>query len=144
MKERILKIVYTLLIVFLVGNMVYAKDVNDEDKKVYKTETITYVNPLYKDVISEEEINSKSVAPKLYSATDTEVLSYDEAKASFRTQLKNRIETIEIAVSTSQDFKTLVHSLFDDALSHTGVSTEGDYIKWQYAYWEVIYQVDID
>jgi hypothetical protein len=71
----------------------------------------------------------------VWAATSTtKFTSISNAAAYVRTAMKNRQETITLTItSTDSDYKSLSRSIISQALSHTGNSTEGDYLKYQYS-----------
>lgn len=95
------------------------------------------VNPLYKDVISH-------IAPPLYSANE-ESFDYvndmlgatfgtvEEAADIMRQKLKDRVTSITVnVISTNSDANVVLKEIVAEAMKHTGVGTEGDYLLWHY------------
>ncbi|MDO5346352.1 MAG: leucine-rich repeat protein [Lachnospiraceae bacterium] len=105
----------------------------DEIIKVI-TDTEIYINPEYAGIIRESDLNHPaavdipSVGKVHYAA------SIEAAGADMRSQLKKRQETITIHYKISRDeyYGSLVWDIFDAAFAHTGVPTEGDYLRPQY------------
>ena len=99
-----------------------------------------YINPLYADVISEEDL----VRPKrdAKSRASGEVYSTEEEAGVYvREHMRNREETIVVLVAYSvyQDNPSgFLRGIKRVAMAHTGDPTEGDYILWQYAGWNSI------
>lgn len=129
-------LVFSILIVPMTG--INAKAADDTYKNKENAITLTYVNPLYSDVISEEYIEQQetdNIAP--FSETQY----YDSVEAAgkqVRGQLKNRMETITVGLKTTkQPSSEIAYQIFDEALKHTGIADEGDYLKWQYGGWTV-------
>ena len=97
-----------------------------------------YINPLYADVISEEDL----VRPKrdAKSRASGEVYSTEEEAGVYvREHMRNREETIVVLVAYSvyQDNPSgFLRGIKSVAMAHTGDPTEGDYILWQYAGWK--------
>ena len=90
-----------------------------------------HVNPLYRDVLSAEEL-----AVELHkaepAASSTTCATLEEAASALRAGMKARSETISIHYTGgSLDYNEAI----DLAMAHTGNPTEGDYILWQYGGW---------
>lgn len=109
-----------------------------------KDDTVTtaiYINPLYKDVISEEEIqslqNALNMPPSETNAAASDyVSSIDAAGAIMRENMKNRVASFTIYYKTTvKPTQQLFYDIADVAFMHTGVPTEGDYLLWQYGGW---------
>lgn len=61
----------------------------------------------------------------------------DEAAASYiRNQMKQRETTITFEYTTKEKHSEILHYLIEKAVTHTGVPTEGDYLKCQLEHWE--------
>ena len=105
-----------------------------------QTKTITYVNPIYEDVISEENLEPLSENSNSEIATYSNEYGYldtpEEAVSYLREQMKNRETYIVVNyTNTENNFGIAARELSDAALEHTGVGTEGDYLKWSYGGW---------
>ncbi len=111
---------------------------------VQEFDTIYQVNPLYEDIISEsdlvqaEEVDSGIATLSSAAYTD----SLEEAAEQLREDMVSRDASTTIKYiytdGTSISNSTLTGiamELMEVALEHTGVSTEGDYLRWQYAGW---------
>ncbi len=135
MKKK-LSIILLLLFTILFIDTAKAAEIN-------KVEKINYINPLYKDVITEKDLikpkesNDSSNPIVTYSGNEY-VESLDEAGKIVRIAMKNREETIRIKIKTTIDVE-LCRKLMENAFQHTGISNEGDYLKWQYAGWSSQY-----
>lgn len=100
------------------------------------------VNPLYQDILTEEDILASVSydAPTLSSgATYTDIYS---AADYLRQQMVARTENIVIQYQVElTDYETEASELADDiweeSLVHTGVPTEGDYLRGQLGGWNV-------
>lgn len=129
---------------FTLSNWVYAKEVN----------TTTYINPLYKDIITSADLLPSCNVPvpkmDLSSAFDgnEDVIAYrtdpDQiATDIIKSAMVNRIKDVEVLYMSpeSEDYYAsfangIAGYLFSDKIfEHTGVPTEGDYLRWQYAGW---------
>ncbi len=122
-----------------------------------------YINPLYADVVTEDDLLSAEEAARLMQAdasaeasSEGRIQSTGEAKSDYffttedaagamREGMKNRELTITIPFATdNSDFQTLMDEIADKALEHTGDPREGDYLKWQYAGWAANAEGSVD
>lgn len=105
--------------------------VNDTDDSFTET-TITYINPLYEDVINESDLKEPSDTSTC-AASQYET-SIEDAAISVRKQMTNRKETVEVGLQTSneEDVTSLSRTIFQTAIKHTGVPTEGDYLYFHF------------
>ncbi len=79
-------------------------------------------------------INGASDGIAWAATSTTKFTSVSKAAAYVRTAMKNRQETITLTItSTDSDYINVSRSIMSQALSHTGNSTEGDYLKYQYS-----------
>lgn len=99
------------------------------------------VNPLYKDVISEDDLNDiPDDVPALYTVPE-----YVSNKAVLGEQIREmmvaREETFTIyaqttdSIATDEELSVYVDSLVEAALVDTDIPNEGDYLRWQYGGW---------
>ena len=95
-----------------------------------------YVNPLYSDVITKEDIASSVKKPAhLFASKEPEYLtSMDDAASILREGMEARKAQITVYVAT--DDRNPLEKLMEAAMQETGVPTQGDYIRWTYAGWE--------
>lgn len=101
-----------------------------------REQTITYINPLYADVITEADlVQPVQVKPDAEPQATTNG-SVEEAAAILREGMKNRAETVTVNVSYDGDYRNAINAVSDAAMAHTGVADEGDYIRWQFAGWK--------
>jgi len=98
---------------------------------------MTYVNPLYEGVVSEDDLIQYT--PGTLKADDEDVTYLTDVKSAakvIRDAMKDREKTIVVYYHLkdySEDTaKALVKEIAAAALVHTGVPTEGDYLMWQY------------
>ncbi len=116
---------------------------SETEEDLPEFDTMYFVNPVYKGIISESDLlradESDSGIATLSSGSYT--TSIEEAGEELRKAMVNRevpftIKYIYPGTSISNAALTdIVWDLWDVALEHTGVSTEGDYIRWQYGGW---------
>ncbi|MCD8364306.1 MAG: hypothetical protein LUC83_00520 [Clostridiales bacterium] len=114
--------------------------------------SVTYINPLYEDVIDESDLvsaaESASASSDTYSGRARTLFasaSYsdvDSAGAYLRQKMTARTETVTFTYTYTpssttdkeiqSEIKALYNEIFSVAVEHTGEPTEGDYLKWQY------------
>lgn len=102
---------------------------------------VKHTNPLYPEheltinVPKYEETN----AAKSYNGTYYQ--SVASAGKVVRTEMKKRTYYIEVALvlNKTDDPGDYCYDVFDAAVAHTGVPTEGDYLLWQYGGWQCYY-----
>ena len=102
------------------------------------TDTITHINPLYEDVITEadlvqpsEEFRAELHADPVYATT------FAEAGEQMRQPMVNREETIVVYYQTTNHDSAQHKDIFNAAVAHTGNSDEGDALRWVYAGYKV-------
>ena len=108
-------------------------DVLESSAQPVEKVSMTYVNPLYADVLRASEL----VQPGAVALADEVVYcaTVEEAGDAVRTQLQNRQETVTVGLQDSYMDKQQLTDVFRAALVHTGVPTAGDYLAWQYGGW---------
>lgn len=114
------------------------------DTKVHsgsRTAEDCYINPLYEDILTEADLKAarpSAVSPGPSTLDDTAdyLTSYEEAGAQMREAMKKRTESITIYFQAEEFSKEVGRRISAEALAHTGVPTEGDYLKWQYGGWK--------
>ncbi|MCD8381768.1 MAG: hypothetical protein LUC30_02445 [Clostridiales bacterium] len=123
----------------------------ESDTEVLVTDGAVYVNPIYDDVITEEDITIPDVEEAgssadndgISTASDDEEIVYcttvEEAGAILRAGMKAREESItvyyygEAYVSGSDYFKELcTENIIPEALVETENADEGDYLRYNY------------
>ena len=121
-------LVLFLGIIYLPTNVSATNTIND---------TITYVNPLYEDVLDEEQISqliSQQNQSSLLRRTGTSAQIYttiEDAAKYVRNEFIARNTNVTMQFdSKSDDYETLYKSIIDEALLHTGNPNEGDYIYY--------------
>lgn len=152
MKSKLLLLLLTLLTLTSASvSTVYAKELSESDKpsspSTVHTEEDTYINPLYKDVLTEEDLLSgHTPASNFYSSSPAEASSEEEptyltsigeCAAQMRQAMTERKESIIIYFQAPAYDSSFAKDLANKALIHTGVPVEGDYLKWQYGGWHL-------
>jgi transglutaminase-like putative cysteine protease len=72
-----------------------------------------------------------------YDAPVSTVACADEAEAvaHMRQQMKQRSPSVSFSISLKEGDPDLADRVFEKAVAHTGVPTEGDYLLWQFDRW---------
>ncbi|WP_287484851.1 transglutaminase domain-containing protein [Blautia sp.] len=131
-KSFFLSLVFAMLFFLFGGNV----NVQAETS----LEPYTYINPVYKDVLS--DALPEAVTP--YSLETPQNVSYtddvQQLAATLRQQMLNRTTTIHLYyhsnTAITQDFlDRLSDQLFNLAVAHTGNGKEGDYLRWHCEGW---------
>ena len=106
--------------------------------------TAVYINPLYRDVITEADIGSGRKSSDAKASREAEVFSsVEQAAAYVRPLLTAREDEIAVQLclpGQTADWDTaytLYPEIFDAALAHTGKPEEGDSLKWVYGGYRV-------
>ena len=88
------------------------------------------VNPVYAGILDESDLPQPT---RLRSAGKRSAVhtTLEDAAADVREQLKNRAETVSFSVMSDEINDNIYSEIFDLAVAHTGVPTEGDYLLWQ-------------
>ena len=94
-----------------------------------------YINPLYEDSFSESDLAIPRQTRAVYNGEY--IGSAKELAAVIRNGMKNRQETLNLQINAvdQESLKALIREAFQIAIAHTGVPTEGDYLRWQYGGW---------
>ena len=119
---------------------VVMEETETEEEPTYELDSDVWVNPLYEDVVTEEEL----IQPDLTSVTVTDgeeraLVEYADTIEKAGQILREGMEArkAEIAVGYqyegSFDVSIARKEIFPEAVKHTGKATEGDYLRWQYA-----------
>lgn len=108
-----------------------------EKSSTKKGEQVSYrywVNPMYKNVVSKEDIEAKLEELKQTNLeTQATAKTFTTVKAAgkyLRGELKKRKSSITLILKTkNSDHDSLWYEVYDEAVKITGVPTEGDYIS---------------
>ena len=111
------------------------------------TRTVVYVNPIYRNVISEEELQLSDAAAAEHTAKSYDASGYvskNSAAAALRSAMVSRTANVTleyytttgVGLSTDAAFEALFAELrgtvLNTAFAHTGNTHEGDYLRFQY------------
>ncbi len=97
-----------------------------------------YINPLYADVFTEEDLTEPKGGGRKRAAGEVYATA-EEAGTYARERLLIREESISVPVVKAvyeDDPSGFLKNIFHIAMEHTGVPTEGDYLLWQYVGWK--------
>lgn len=110
-----------------------------------EAKTITHINPLYADVLTEEDLNKPTGAET--RASVAYYTSTASAAAYLRECMTKRSGTISVGYKTKNYSDSassdLCYEFFDSAVEHTGVPNEGDYLLWHYGGWQCSIDVEV-
>ena len=135
MKELLKRIIaFTLCAVLIFGQVAMAAEASDISP--VKTETAVHINPLYADLITEEDLVEAPPVVYAFNPADYAV-SIKDAAAVLREQMKKREQTCVVYLRAEEYSDSLHSSIFNEAIKHTGNPTEGDYLKWVYGGYKV-------
>lgn len=106
-----------------------------------KIETLTYINPVYADVIdplqTAQALDDDEDPEPLREPKDVSELNftYDELVEEMRENMEDHQSEFTIYYATNKyvDFDTMFEQLLDEAKVVTDVPTQGDYIRWSYS-----------
>ena len=132
MKRRLLAFLLTLAMVCtMLPVQALAATV---DKLVPFEETVTYINPLYADVVTEADLVEPQHTLEPHAEGDpVYATTFAEAGEQMREPMVNREETIVVYYKTSNYDSDQYKDVFNAAVAHTGNSDEGDALRWVYA-----------
>lgn len=139
MKKKLLAFVLALCIIVpyhsvLAGNPASG---NTADTGQTIQDTIIFINPLYADTVTPEDLD-RTVQEKAVQSDGEPVYhtSVAELGDQMREKLVSREKQITLYYEGSEYNQDVMTDIFHEAVRHTGVPDEGDYLRWQYAGWE--------
>lgn len=108
----------------------------DTARVAIPSQTESQINPIYDGIFAPEDMNPpERDEPALFSGV-TYYTNLTDAGAYVRQQMKKRAKTVTLGYKLDGDYSGLVYAIFEEALAHTRVPTEGDYLRLQYAHWD--------
>ena len=131
--QRITALLLTVML--LTGLFPVSAGASQQELPEFQT---THINPLYADVVTEEDLPEPSPSVQTYAAANY-VDTIEEAGAVLREQMADRVETATVYlftttyISSEDELAALGGEILDAAYAHTGLPKEGDYIRWHYA-----------
>ncbi len=124
-------------------NVDEAEEESSESKILVSREK--YVDPFFSDGVEPADLpapRNRGTADGILDTTGstTKYVSVEEAVETVRQQLKAHNESIKIHVfQTEYDSETtLTADIVEQAIAHTGVENEGDYLRWSYKNWSAV------
>ena len=136
--KKINRFLSLLLAAVLVLGMIPAPAHAAQPDGKTQTKRVAGVNPRYADLISLEEILSRTpdAKPVTVQPQATEYLELEEAADVARKAMAAREEFFQISfISENGDYQAAVEELLELMLVHTGEPKEGDSLAWVYSHW---------
>jgi len=110
----------------------YGNSVDESFFKMLLNERYAYGAEYEMSFISEIVEDSGEVSTLADSGVSDYATSIAEAAALLRQQMKQRATTIEISIKATDNILETARGILKEAMAHTGVPDEGDYIRYQY------------
>lgn len=110
----------------------------EPDSEKMQTETFTYVNPIYSDIINADDLVKPSSEMILFDVSSDVVDTLEDAGNILRDGFVSREESIQFSIDlTTGDFagmdsKTIFNVILSEALKETDDPSCGDYLRYQY------------
>ena len=122
-----------LLAVLLVTGLFPVHASADEQEPL--TFETNYINPLYADIVTEEDIPPVVTQRVQTYETVKYATTVEEAGIVLREQMKARMEAPVVHIfanisATQEEFNALCRDLYEVVITHTQEPDEGDYILW--------------
>ena len=109
----------------------------EDETEVVCGEIPFQLNPLYEGLVDPADYENwepEVIAPSTYAV---KYLTEEEAAERIRAYMCARVESFTVTFAASKEYAEAdIEALMARALSHTGIPTEGDYLRWQYAGWK--------
>ena len=105
-----------------------------ETEELPLPEEIVFINPLYEDVLTEADIPAISMVAAYAALEDSYYATVEEASQAMRQSLKNREPSFhaEFRLAGVPVAAEFMRSIYAGAVAHTGVPTEGDYLRYEF------------
>ena len=106
----------------------------EEPEELPLPEEIVFINPLYEDVLTEADIPAISMVAAYAALEDSYYATVEEASQAMRQSLKNREPSFraEFRLAGVPVAANFMRSIYAGAVAHTGVPTEGDYLRYEF------------
>ena len=104
------------------------------------TETFVHINPLYADVLTEEDLVQPLEVAEASAVPASEPIyatTFAEAGAQMREGMVQRQQTLVVYYQTDNYDSSQHKDIFNAAVAHTGMPKEGDALLWVYAGYKV-------
>lgn len=134
--KKILALILILTMFQLQGIQIQAEEISDNQQIANQNTGMieeTFINPLYADIITEEDLICPDEASDITAYAEEEYsTSIEECALSLREGMQQRAENVKVYYQVPEYVGGYAKQILDQALVHTGVPNEGDYLKWQY------------
>ncbi len=141
--KKIIAVIFAIAIALSISVYGFAApgEINYENAVTISHEPVIVVNPLYEDIVSEEdiEIDFNKGKPQVSASAYEYSGTYEGAGDQARDYLESRTAEFTVRYKTTNydgsDERVLeiAGGILNEAMAHTGEPTEGDYINW---HWE--------
>ncbi len=136
MRKKLLSVLMVLSVVLSVFSVyTQAETLTEGNQEEQEIEMLTYENPLYS---GGGDINIEVVPSQPMFLLDWDEEDYytniKDAAKNVREQMKKRqsLVTVCYKADLSDNVNEIATDIWTKALEHTGVATEGDYLRWQW------------
>lgn len=105
------------------------------EEETWESGTVVFINPLYEDVLTEEDLPEFSPVDT-YADDFTHYESQEAFSAAIKQALLSRTPSISGEVQVPAGYvpvaQAFMRSIYFGAVAHTGVPTEGDYLRFEF------------
>ena len=133
MKKKLLAFVLALCVMVPYSSVLAGNPVSGNTANVQQTiqDTIIFINPLYADTVTQDDL-SAAVRQKAVQADSEPVYStsVSELGNQMREKLVAREKQITLYYESAEYDQDAMTEIFNEAVRHTGVPNEGDYLRW--------------
>ncbi|MCD8355361.1 MAG: S-layer homology domain-containing protein [Clostridia bacterium] len=146
MKQKLLAFILALSMAMqcggaLAGNLTADGTAEAEQNSAAQVirDKVIFLNPLYEGIVTEDDLTTASTVRGKSVQAETEPVysaSISELGDQVREKLDARAQKITIYYQGEAYNQAVMTDIFEEAIRHTGVAREGDYLRWQYAGWE--------
>ena len=131
MNRKLYGLFIFLFLIFLNFGSIFAQD------NIFYIEDY-FVNPIYADIVNEEELQSRYDYRQLLLSTESvdPVTSIEDLTNNVKSDLKKFSPYIRQTLYTDSFYSTanFLTNVYNNAMIHSGFPNEGDYLKWNYSY----------
>jgi len=141
--KKIIAVIFAIAIALSISVYGFAAsgEIDYENAVTISHEPVIVVNPLYKDIVSEEdiEIDFNKAKPQVSASAYEYSGTYEGAGDKARDYLESRTAEFTVHYKTTnydgsdERVMEIAGGILNEAMAHTGEPTEGDYIDW---HWE--------
>lgn len=125
---------FLLFLLFCSPVTVSASETTDFDGENREILSLTYRNPLYDGIFSEEQIPDFAESDEIaFYAEPMYLTDADEVAEEIRSAMEERVENFTLYYAGGTKFSQgMFENWIEAAVSETGIPTQGDYLRWQY------------